>query len=200
VPAGSAAARWRFGDAIAPLRELLARGGVLAIPTESSYGLAVDPRSAAGVETIYRLKGRERGKLLPVVAASVEQLACLPIDPASEPLRRAAPLWPAALTVLVPLRAPLPAAAGEGTLAVRVPAHPALRELLVAVGSPLTATSANLSGEPPLLAPDAVATLLAGADALVVDGGVLAGGPPSTLASWEGDGWRILRAGAFALR
>jgi L-threonylcarbamoyladenylate synthase len=187
---------WRFGDAVAPLRALVARGGVLAIPTESSYGLAVDPRHAGGVEAIYRIKGRERGKALPVVAADLAQLALLPLDLESEALRRAAPLWPAALTVLVPLRAPLPAAAGERELAVRVPAHAGLRDLLAAVGTPLTATSANASGEPPLLAPEGVAALLAGEDAAVVDGGVLPGGPPSTLVGWAGDGWRTLRRGA----
>ncbi|HVR99302.1 MAG TPA: Sua5/YciO/YrdC/YwlC family protein, partial [Thermoanaerobaculia bacterium] len=60
---------WRWGDPVGPLSELLARGGVLAIPTESSYGLGADPWNPAGVETIYRLKGRERGKPLPVVVA-----------------------------------------------------------------------------------------------------------------------------------
>jgi L-threonylcarbamoyladenylate synthase len=194
-----APSRWRFGEPVAPLRELVARGGVLAIPTESSYGLAVDPRHPQGVEAIYRLKARERGKPLPVVAASVEQLAQLPLDPTSEALRRAAAWWPAALTVLVPLLAPLPAAAGEPALAVRVPAHRPLRELLAALGTPLTATSANRSGEPPLLDPGEVAELLAGMDATMVDGGVLPGGPPSTLATWDGGGWRVLRPGPVAL-
>src|SRR4030095_1998211 len=70
---------WHWGDPIAPLRDLLRRGGVLAIPTESSYGLAADPRNPAGVEAIYRIKGRETGKALPVVVAGREQLAPLGI-------------------------------------------------------------------------------------------------------------------------
>lgn len=194
---------WRAGEPLGPLRELLARGGVLAIPTESSYGLGVDPRSAAGVEAIYRLKGRERGKPLPVVAAGRAQLAALPLAPLPAAVEKAMALWPAPLSLVLPLAAPLPAAAGGNTVAVRVPAHPLLRELLRALGTPLTATSANVAGEPPALDPGAVAALLAGADAAVVDGGALPGGLPSTLAAWEAGEWRVLRPGpidAAALR
>ena len=191
------AARWQFGDDPQPLRDLLARGGVLGIPTESSYGLAADPKSAAGVEAIYRIKARERGKPLPVVAADLAQVASLSIDVGDQACRLAAAVWPAALSVLLPIASPLPAAAGEPALAVRIPDHARLRGLLQDLGMPLTATSANLSGESPLLAPDAVADLLADHDAVVVDGGVLEGGPPSTLAAWTGSEWRVLREGRF---
>src|SRR5205807_557189 len=64
---------WHFGDPLAPLQAVLARGGVLAVPTESSYGLGVDPRNRAGVEAVYRIKGREGGKALPVVVADRDQ-------------------------------------------------------------------------------------------------------------------------------
>ena len=191
------AALWRFSDDVAPLRAVIARGSILAIPTESSYGLAVDPRSAAGVEAIYRVKERERGKPLPVVATDLAQIAALGIAPGDEAVRRAAPLWPAAFTVVASIAQPLPASAGERTIAVRIPDHAELRALLRALDTPLTATSANRSGEPPLLAPLAVAELLAGEDALVVDGGMLPGGPPSTLARWDGAGWQVLRQGRF---
>lgn len=194
---GAAAPLWRFGEPVAPLRALLARGGILGIPTESSYGLAVDPRSAAGVEAVYRVKERERGKPLLVVAADAAQVAALGIDPAGEGARQALALWPAPLTVTLPLAAPLPAAAGGDSLAVRVPAHEGLRRLLGELGIAITATSANRSGEPPLLAPAAVAELLAGCDAAVVDGGPLAGGEPSTLARWEGGAWLVLRQGRY---
>jgi len=196
---GGGPLRWRSGEPLGPLRELMARAGILAIPTESSYGLGVDPRSAAGVEAIYRLKGRERGKPLPVVAAGRDQLATLPLGPLPVALERAMSLWPAPLSLVLPLAAALPAAAGGTTVAVRVPAHPLLRELLAALGTPLTATSANAAGEAPALAPDSVAALLAGADAAVVDGGTLPGGPPSTLAAWEAGEWRVLRPGPVDL-
>jgi L-threonylcarbamoyladenylate synthase len=188
---------FRFGDPVAPLRELLGRGGILAIPTESSYGLGVDPGNLRGVEAVYRVKRREAGKALPVVVAGADQLAGLGVDPNLYIVRRLLALWPAALTAVLPIAHPLPASAGARSLAVRVPAHAALRELLAALGHGLTATSANLSGGEPILDPAAAADLLAGEDARVVDGGVLPGGPPSTLVAIEGEGLRVLRAGSF---
>lgn len=189
--------RWRFGDDPAVPAAVVARGGVLAIPTESSYGLAADPRSRAGVEAIYRLKRREAGKPLPVVVAAVEQLALLGVDPAAPDAARAVRCWPAALTVVLPLRPdapPLPAAAGGRSVAVRVPDHPGLRRLLAATG-PLTATSANESGAPPILEPHLLAPLLASADTLLIDAGPLPGGPPSTLIAFAGEDLRVLRPG-----
>ena len=188
---------WRPGDAIDPLRALLARGGILAIPTESSYGLAVDPRNAVGVEAIYRVKSRERGKLLPIVAANLEQLEVLGVWTQDEGIRRAAAVWPAALTVVAPILQPIAASAGERTLGVRIPADPQLVSLLRELGMALTATSANRSGEPPLLDPVDVTDLLAVEDAMVMDGGVLPGGTPSTLVAWRGDRWEVLRRGRF---
>ena len=194
---------WRRGEPIEPLRALLARGGVLAIPTESSYGLGADPWNAAGVAAIYRIKERERGKPLPVVVAGVEQLGALGVDLGNHPdlniVKRLSAHWPGPLTVVLPLvplgARPLPAAAGEGTLAVRVPGHEGLRELLAALGHGLTATSANRSGGEPVLDPAGLPALLAGEDAMIVDGGVLPGGPPSTLVAIRGEGLVVLRPG-----
>ncbi len=189
--------RWRWGDPVAPLRELLAAGGVLAIPTESSYGLAVDPRNRQGVEAVYAIKGRERGKPLPVVAADAAQALALGVE-RSPRLAAAESLWPAPLTVLLGLSVPLAAAAGGATLAVRVPAHRRLRGLLADLGFAVTATSANRSGEPPILDPRALGPLFSGRPAAIVDDGVLRGGPPSTLIDWTAGGaLRILRRGAF---
>jgi L-threonylcarbamoyladenylate synthase len=106
-------------------------------------------------------------------------------------------LWPAPLTALLPISRPLPAAAGEDRLAVRVPEHERLRELLAALGHGLTATSANRSGGEPILDPAGAAELLASEDAMVVDGGVLPGGPPSTLVAIEREGLVVLRTGRF---
>jgi L-threonylcarbamoyladenylate synthase len=189
---------WRFGDPVAPLRDLLSRGGVLAIPTESSYGLGVDPGNPMGVEAVYRIKGREAGKALPVVAADLGQIAGLGIDPDLPILEPLLACWPGPLTAVLPIARPLPAAAGEPTLAVRIPGHPGLLELLAALGHPLTATSANRSGAEPILDPVEAAELLAGEeDAVVVDGGVLPGGPPSTLVAIEERGLVVLRTGSY---
>ncbi|HBL29771.1 MAG TPA: hypothetical protein DD490_23290, partial [Acidobacteria bacterium] len=137
---------WHPGDPVEPLRVVLARGGVLAIPTESSYGLAADPRNPEGVEAVYRIKGREGEKALPVVVADRGQLAGLGIDPGLPLLEPVVACWPAPLTVVLPLRQPLPASAGAPALAVRIPAHEGLRALLADLGHGLTATSANRSG------------------------------------------------------
>jgi L-threonylcarbamoyladenylate synthase len=188
---------FHFGDPVAPLRDLLARGGIVAFPTESSYGLGVDPWNRAGVEAIYRIKEREAGKALPVVIAGRDQLAGLGIADDLHIVERFFAVWPAPLTVVLPVARPLPASAGEGTLAVRVPAHEDLLALLAALGHGLTATSANRSGEAPILDPAGLGRLLAGEDAAVVDGGVLPGGPPSTLVAIEGEGLVVLREGRF---
>lgn len=188
---------WSWGDPVEPLRELLRRGGVLAIPTESSYGLAADPRNSKGVEAIYRIKGREPRKALPVVVADLGQLADLGIDPGLSILKALSACWPGPLSVLLPVSRPLPGAAGERTLAVRIPGHEGLRKLLSALGHGLTATSANRSGQEPVLDPQGAAELLAGEEGVVVDGGVLPGGPPSTLVAIEDGDLMVLRSGRF---
>ncbi len=189
---------WRLGEPVAPLAALLARGGVLAVPTESSYGLAADPWNPIGVAAVYRIKGREAGKPLPVVVAGIEQLAGLGIDPDLPILGVLARAWPGPLTAVLPLSRPLPAAAGVRSLAVRVPHHAGLRTLLTELGRGLTATSANRSGDAPATTPGEAAALLAGEDSGVVDAGPLAGGPPSTLVRWTPAGLEVLRQGSFA--
>ena len=191
---------WSWDGDVSELRRALADGRILAIPTESSYGLAVDPRSASGVEAIYRAKERERGKPLPVVVADVEQALNLGVEQ-SDAIRFAEAHWPAALSVVAPLRpgVSLPAAAGGGTLALRVPAHDRLRALLRTLGHPLTATSANRSGAPPISEPSALEPVLGDAGGVVVGGEATPGGPPSTVVSWTSAGLRVLRRGRFDL-
>ena len=191
---------WPWDGDLELVKRALAEGRVLAVPTESSYGLAVDPRSAAGVDAIYGIKERERGKPLPVVAADLAQALDLGIE-ANEAVRMAEAHWPAALTVVAPLRpdASVPSAAGGRTLAVRVPAHERLRGLLRALAHPLTATSANRSGEPPICERAALEPILGGTGAFVVGGETTPGGPPSTVVSWSSAGLRVLRRGRFDL-
>ena len=178
---------------------MLDRGGILAVPTESSYGLAVDPRDPTGVEAIYRLKTRERGRPLPVVASDLAQLAALGVA-VDEPLfHRLAAVWPAPLSLVVPASRGLPAAAGGDTLAVRLPGYPPLLRLLAGLGLALTATSANRSGELAVTDPDELPELLAGHDAVIVDAGRLAGGPPSTLVALSEDGLTVLRPGGYPI-
>jgi len=191
--------RWSPRDGIEGLRDFFARGGLMAIPTESSYGLAADPRNPDGVEAVYRVKERERGKALLVVGADLGQLAALGIDPQASGAAAIAARWPAPLTVILPLgpAAELPAAAGGSTLAFRIPAHDELRKMLSRLGFALTATSANRAGAEPIVNPSDLDSLLAGSDAIVWDDGELPGGPPSTLVEKAGAGWNVLRQGAY---
>ena len=191
---------WRWGESLTGVRELLAAGGVLAIPTESSYGLAADPRSAAGVAAIFTLKRRPGTQPLPVVAADRAQLEGLGVRFDIPALERLAACWPAPLTVIAPVSGSLPAAAGGKTLGIRIPAHRRLRTLLADLDMPLTATSANRSGEDPIVSVEPLTGLLRGARAAVVDGGDLPGGPPSTLVRPTRSGVQVLREGRYPLQ
>ena len=190
-------AKWHWGEPLDPIRRLLARGCVLAIPTESSYGLAVDPRSRAGVEAIFRFKLRDARKPLPVVIGGIHHLEQLGVETDDKRLLALAKLWPAPLTVVVPSAADLPSAAGTRSVAVRIPGHDRLRHLLLELDHGLTATSANVSAHPPILDPDELLELFAGWDALVIDDGVLAGGAPSTVVELTATGLALLRQGRY---
>jgi len=181
---------------IRALRLLLAAGGVLAIPTETHYGLAADPRSESGVRRVFAAKGRDEGNPLPVLFGARGQLARLGIDSESERVDRFFRIWPAALTVVLPTREPLAASRGARTLGVRLPAWAPLRDLLGAVG-PVTGTSVNRSGQPALDDPDAVEEMFAAAIDLLVDGGKTPGGLSSTVLDATREPPVVLRAGAF---
>jgi len=187
---------WRRGDPIERLTERLDSGGFLAVPTESSYGLAADPRSEHGVEAIFRAKGRADTKPLPVVAADREQLeslgVCFP-GQLAELTRR----WPAPLTLVAELSEPLAASRGRRRLAVRVPADEELHRLLRRLGRAVTATSANRSGAPPLLTPEEVLDAFPESPLTVVDAGRMPGGLPSTLLGVEGGRVVLLRSGRY---
>lgn len=180
--------------AVAAVREVLAKSGVVALPTETFYGLAVNPRDPKAVARVYSIKGREASKALLVVVATLQQAEGLAII--SEPWRqRLQEVWPAPLTVVFPARHFLPGSGG--TVAVRVPACGLLRALLQEVG-PLTATSANLSAQPPVQKPEQFGPLADLVD-LLLDGGATPGGLPSTLVDATVMPPRVLRLGCFAV-
>ena len=192
----SPASRWSWGDPVDSLRDAVAAGRIVAIPTESSYGLAVDPWSKVGVKRIYQLKRREDAKPLPVVVSNRRQAEALGASFDDRRLQCLAERWPGPLSLLVPVSRDLPACAGTGRLAVRVPGHERLVNLLAQLGGALTATSANRSGQPGLTDPTEVAALLAdSAGSIVVDDGRLPGGKPSTLVGVGESGIEVLRPG-----
>jgi L-threonylcarbamoyladenylate synthase len=179
------------------LAAALRAGGLAALPTETFYGLAADPRSGPGVRRALAMKRRGDEKPLPVLFGAREQLAGLGVAAPAETLDRFFGIWPAPLTVVLPLSRPIPASLGGATLAVRVPAHAGLRALLRAVG-PVTGSSLNRTGEPPCESADAIERLFAGEIDVLVDGGPSPGGLPTTLVDATSDPPRVLRQGAFA--
>ncbi len=178
-------------------RELLGNGGVAAVPTETFYAFAADPFNEAGVKRVFKTKGRGDAKALLVLFATREQLARLGVTAPAAVLEQYFHIWPAPLTVLLPIREPLAASRGLFTLGVRMPADRKLRLLLQSAG-PLTGTSVNRSGSPPLDDPDAVERIFRREIDELVDGGRTPGGKPSTIVDATGETPRVLRVGAFA--
>lgn len=177
--------------------EIIAGGGVVAVPTETFYGLAADPGQPAAVARIFEIKGRPATLALPLVAASLEQVIalCGPLDAAT--MRAARAFWPGPLSLVVAA----PGQSGNRTVAVRVPSHDFVRALAERAGTMLTSTSANKTGEPPGETADAVAASLGGLVDLIVDGGRTPGGKPSTIADLRGINGappRLVRDGAIA--
>lgn len=173
---------------------VIRRGGVVAIPTETFYGLAVDATHRIATARIFEIKGRPATMALPLVAASFEQVAGMigPIDETTATAAKA--FWPGPLS-LVLASTPL-IATKESTIAVRVPGHEFVRALCARAGTLLTATSANKTGEPPASDAATVAQSLGGLVDLIVDGGATPGGLPSTIADLRGPSPRLLRDGA----
>jgi L-threonylcarbamoyladenylate synthase len=183
-------------EEVREFRKLLALGRVAAIPTETFYGLAADPRSPEGLRRVFDAKGREEGKPVPVVFATRDQLEELGTAASDDLLARYLDIWPAPLTVVLPLTKPIAASRGRKNLALRIPACRELVRLLEAVG-PVTATSANRSGLEASTDPDEVGRIFEGSVDLLVDGGPTPGGRPSTLLDATVDPPVVLRPGAF---
>lgn len=185
--------------ALAAAVETLRAGGVVAYPTDTLYGLAVDPRSDAAVARLFEVKGRDRSQPIPLIAADLSQAQRAGRFGRDE-LRLANAFWPGPLSIVVPAAdAVAPSAlAADGTVAIRVPAHDLARELAAAFGFCLTATSANRSGQPPTASPGVAADTLRDRLDLLLDGGDAPGGPPSTIVAVGEGGPTLVRAGAIA--
>ena len=178
---------------------LLRRGGVVVYPTDTFYALGVNAYEAAGVEKIYALKARERGKPLSIVVADMAMAGSVALNPPPVFERLAAAFWPGPLSLIVRARSgfPLSMLGPGGTIAMRVPALDWLRTLLARAGFPFTATSANLSGEAEIGDPDEVRREFNGRVDLIINGGQTPGGAPSTIVDLTGPRPRLLREGAI---
>ena len=177
---------------------LIRNGLIVAYPTDTLYGLAVDPRNADAVKRLYALKGRAETSALTLIADGMEQVrAAGELTAAAE--RLAARWWPGPLTLVVRARAVLvrEALAGGSTVGIRVPDHAVAIALARQAGFAITATSANRSGFPAATTAAAVADALPEVDA-IVDAGAVRGGAPSTLVDTTREPLTLLRDGAVA--
>ncbi|MFQ5443252.1 MAG: L-threonylcarbamoyladenylate synthase [Nitrospinales bacterium] len=182
------------------IAEVLNAGGVIGFPTDTFYGLGVDPFNAGAVKEIFNIKNRPADKPLLVLISSLKQLRTLvrDISPTAKQLIDA--FWPGPLTILFPSASHLPEniTAGPGKIGVRLPSNEFTRRLIESLGHPLTAPSANFSGEKnPTIAAE-VARTFTSKISLVVDGGETLGGKESTIVDATVSPPTLIREGAIS--
>jgi L-threonylcarbamoyladenylate synthase len=186
---------------VAYAADQLRAGQVLGMPTDTFYGLAADPFNLRAVERVYEIKSRSRHKPLSLMIESVDQAEELGQNLPSEFYLLARRFWPGPLTIIVKAHArlPLKVTANSGNVALRVPAAPIPLAVIKAAGLPITATSANLSGESECTTAAAVKEQLSDRIPLIVDGGTSPREVASTIVDLSGgDGkWRMIRQGAI---
>jgi L-threonylcarbamoyladenylate synthase len=176
--------------------EALAAGRPVVVPTDTVYGVAVEPTRAGATDRLFAVKERPRTAALPLLVASVDQAAMLAGDLPSTAVALAEAFWPGGLTLVLPRRAGLDLDLGgedDATVGLRLPDHPVPVALAKQVG-PLAATSANLHGRPTPPTAGEVAVELGEAVELVLDGGRCEGAP-STVVACTPEGVTVLREG-----
>jgi L-threonylcarbamoyladenylate synthase len=175
---------------------ILKKGGVIAFPTDTVYGLGADAFNATAVERIYEIKTRPRHQQLPLLITDVEQLTTLanPIPEIAWFLTRH--FWPGGLTLVLAKTDSVPAHLAPGpTIAIRIPNHPVCLALIQHLGNPIIGTSANISGQPSVLTADEVRQQLGGKIDFIINGGKCPSGKESTVVDITRKAPAILRQG-----
>lgn len=177
--------------ALAAAVTALEAGELVVAPTETVYGLLADPRGGGATERIYAAKQRDRGKPLQLLATGLEAIEAMGFTLSATERRLAERFWPGGLTLILE--------AGGKTEGFRVPALAVPREIARRLGGVVRATSANASGEPDALTAEAAIAALGDAVAVVLDGGPVTGGIPSTVTRVTARGRiEVLREGALS--
>jgi L-threonylcarbamoyladenylate synthase len=196
-------------DALRYAAHFLVRGSVIAIPTDTFYGLAADPFNLAAVDELYRVKGRPETRALPILVNSLEQALVLMRQgllegttmehPPRNFTKLAEAFWPGGLTLVVEAsnRVPLKVTANTGKVALRWPKHPVVEQLIDEFGGPITGTSANISGFPACANTEQLMKQLGLRLPLVLDSGETGAGLPSTIIGVQDENWEVLREGAI---
>jgi L-threonylcarbamoyladenylate synthase len=182
--------------------DVLRRGGLVAFPTETFYGLGAAALDRAAVRRVFEAKGRPASMPLLVVLDVASNLSQLVDEVPTHARALIERYWPGPLTLVFRAapRVPAEVTAGTGTVGVRVPSHAVPRALVAQLGVAVTAPSANPTGAAPPATADAVLAGLGDAVDLVLDGGPTAGGAPSTVVDVTVDPPRVVRQGAVTLK
>lgn len=177
---------------------ILKDGGVIAIPTDTVYGIVCAVFNSEAIERIYTIKGRESNKALPILIGDIKQLNLIakPLNPQAQKLIKY--FWPGALTLILPSQPNLPKQLSPfPTVGVRIPNHAWLINFLLKSG-PLASTSANLSGHPEAHSALGVKKQLVGKVDLILNGGISPHSIPSTIVDCSSPEIRVIREGPIS--
>ncbi len=185
-------------QAIETARSILAEGGLVAFPTDTVYGLGCLVRNPIAIGRLYEVKERSQSKAIAVLIADLSDLQGLTIEIPSLAAQLAARFWPGALTLVFPKHPGLPENLSPlPTVGIRMPDHAFAHSLMQLTG-PLATTSANISGQSNPVNAEEVLEQLDGRIELVVDGGEVPGGVPSTVVDCTSPTPHVLRIGAYS--
>lgn len=173
--------------------------GIVALPTDTLYGLAADISSEAALERLVALKARPHDKPIPIFISSIEDLGAIALEVPEAAHRLAQQFWPGPLTLILQASSQIPEeiTAGTGTVGVRIPNLPLIAVILGTLDRPITGTSANKSGGANPVTPRDVIKDLSNQIDLLVDGGKAISGIPSTVLDCTQYPFRIIRRGAI---
>ena len=179
----------------------LRRGGVIAFPTETYYGLAVDPYNKVAVSRIFRLKRRDAAKPLTLLIADEQQLGRLVKNVPALYVPLIKKYWPGPLTLIFQAKAGLSrqVTCENGTVGVRISSHPLAFAFVATVGQAITATSANISGQQPAKSVDEITAMFGDNLDYILDGGVTPAGLCSTIVKVRGRHLNLVRQGQIDL-
>ena len=179
---------------------LIRRGELVAIPTDTFYGIAADPFNLAAVDQIYRVKGRPETRALPILVNSVAQAISLSLDVPYTFHKLAAKFWPGPLTLLVEASTQIPRkiTANTGNVALRWPKSAVVSAIIDAVQGPITGTSGNISGLPACATAVELLEQMGDRLPLIIDAGETPGNLASTIVKLEGDDWTVMREGVIS--
>ena len=187
-----------WDNIIKKTQKVLKGGGVIAFPTDTFYGLGADPYNKNAVNKIYEIKNRDRNKPLLLLIDSVVKLDKLVEEPSEASTKLIDTFWPGPLTMLFKPKSSIPEYITDDLIGIRLPGNSITRKLLSALNHPLTAPSANFSGEDPTTSAEHVKDCLGNKVDLILDAGICKGGEPSTLVDTTKNPVQLIRAGAIS--